>query len=126
MLDREKDLKVYLLRDACLCMKVPNLLVLWFQIRISNWMDRQWWSTSEVPFPNLDLLWKIIYDREVWEPTLPTRFALVTPELSQVCITEAEPPPAPDYHRPSTTPDLAVASTPESTSNVFYHVSPPL
>ena len=57
MLDREQDLEVYIMCDAHLHGQVLALLVGWVHICLINWFDHQWRSTSEMPFPDLFLLW---------------------------------------------------------------------
>ena len=66
MLYRKHELEIYLLRDAQLHMYFPTLLVFWVQIQFSNWMERQWQSTSEVTFPNVSLLWERLDYQEFW------------------------------------------------------------
>ena len=49
MQEEEQKLLDYVPRDATLRPQVPSLLVRWFQIRFSNWLEKQWSDRDEPP-----------------------------------------------------------------------------
>ena len=71
ILRREKCMEDYLPYDTRLHDQVLVLIFHWAQIRLCNWVERQWRSTSDFALPDLSLLWERIDIQEVWEPTLP-------------------------------------------------------
>ena len=64
--EREKEVEDYSPRDQGLKPKLPDLLTRWVQIRLSDWIARQWEREGKEPFPNLDEIWRIMDLQEQW------------------------------------------------------------
>ena len=97
MLTGEATYEIIIPTNIRMIRYVPTLFVRWFQLRMTNWLNRQWISPQKISVPMFEDLFERIAVGDAWEPRLPLQYARIVGlgERGQIPELDLAPPAAP-------------------------------
>ena len=78
----EAEYEILIPQDRTMATYIPTMFCRWFQLRLSDWINRQWNSATKIPVPTFTELFCRISVGDPWEVKLPYKYDRILREAS--------------------------------------------
>ena len=78
----EAEYEILIPQDRTMATYVPTMFCRWFQLRLSDWINRQWNSATQIAVPTFTDLFRRIAVGDPWEVKLPYKYDRILRDAS--------------------------------------------